>query len=192
MQIKKAVELKQHVFVVVPAIYYSEKKSSIVSMYESFVSKYKDKLFVLHGQMDKQSQLETIHAFKSSEGGVLLSTTMVEVGIDIKTATFMIVLDADYFGTSQLHQLRGRIGRGQLKGVFYMVSKNPNQERLQLLESIQDGFELSEKDLDIRGAGNLKGIEQSGKSKLKLNDYLDDFDLFMFVKGLLSEVKKSL
>jgi ATP-dependent DNA helicase RecG len=73
-----------------------------------------------------------------------------------------------------------------------MVSKNPNQERLQLLESIQDGFELSEKDLDIRGAGNLKGIEQSGKSKLKLNDYLDDFDLFMFVKGLLSEVKKSL
>ena len=188
-QIKKAVALKQHVFVVVPAIYYSEKKTSIVSMYESFLTKYGNKLFVLHGQMNKQNQLETIDNFKSSEGGVLLSTTMVEVGIDIKTATFMIVLDADYFGTSQLHQLRGRIGRGSLKGVFYMVSKNPNQERLQLLESIHDGFELSEKDLELRGAGNLKGTEQSGKSRLKLNDYVEDFDLFMFVKGLLNEVK---
>jgi ATP-dependent DNA helicase RecG len=70
-----------------------------------------------------------------------------------------------------------------------MVSKNPNQERLQLLESIHDGFELSEKDLELRGAGNLKGTEQSGKSRLKLNDYVEDFDLFMFVKGLLNEVK---
>jgi ATP-dependent DNA helicase RecG len=189
--IQRAVDLKQHVFVVVPAINFSEKKTSIVSMYESFQSKYGEKLYILHGHMNKQAQLESIERFKLSEGGVLLSTTMVEVGIDIKTATFMIVLDAEYFGTTQLHQLRGRIGRGDLKGVFYMVSKHPNQERLQLLESIQDGFELSEKDLDIRGAGNLKGLEQSGKSKLKLNDYLEDFDLFMFVKERLLEVKKS-
>jgi ATP-dependent DNA helicase RecG len=137
--------------------------------------------------MSKEEQLETILAFKRSSGGVLLSTTMIEVGIDIKTATFMIVLDADNFGVSQLHQLRGRIGRGELKGIFYMMSRDPNHERLKLVSQYHDGFLLSEEDLKLRGAGDLLGFNQSGKAKLKLNDYIEDYDIFMFVKKILDE-----
>jgi len=182
--IEQAIIHKQHVFVVVPAISYSESKTSIMSLYPDFIKRYPKRLCVLHGEMSKEDQLETITKFKSLEGGVLLSTTMVEVGIDIKTATFMIVLDAENFGVSQLHQLRGRIGRGSLKGIFYMLSKTPDYDRLKLVSQVHDGFELSEHDLTVRGAGHLLGYQQSGHKGLKLNNFLEDYEIFMFVKNL--------
>lgn len=182
--IEQAIIHKQHVYVVVPAISYSDSKTSIMSLYPDFIKRYPNKLCILHGEMSKDDQIEAITKFKSLEGGVLLSTTMVEVGIDIKTATFMIVLDAENFGVSQLHQLRGRIGRGSLKGIFYMLSKTPDHERLTLVSHIQDGFELSEHDLTVRGAGHLLGYQQSGHKGLKLNNFIEDYEIFMFVKNL--------
>ncbi len=190
-QVKKAISLNQHVYFVAPAINFSETKLSIVSLYESFKQHYGEKLFILHGQLEKEEQIQTIQTFKQSQGAVLLSTTMIEVGMDIKTATFMIVLDALNFGMSQLHQLRGRIGRGNYKGVFYMLSKDPDHPRLQTIVSHQDGFEISEKDLQLRGAGNLIGLQQSGKSELKMADYYDDYDIFVIVKSMIDQINTS-
>jgi ATP-dependent DNA helicase RecG len=119
-------------------------------------------------------------AFRAGEIDVLVSTTVIEVGIDVPNATVMVIEDADRFGLSQLHQLRGRVGRGEHPGTCLLVADPTTteaEERLAALVATTDGFRLAEEDLRIRGQGTVFGTRQSGMKDLKIADILKDFKI---------------
>ena len=187
-QLETALKNNQHVFVVVPSIFSTRTKNNIYSLYSHFKTRFNEHLLVVHGQMDKTEQNSIFRKFKNSEKGILLSTNIIEVGIDIPSATFMVVIDANYFGLAQLHQLRGRIGRGNYKGVFYMVSENPELERLKILESLSNGFEISKLDLKLRGPGSFFGEFQTGHLREGLIDLSSDLSIIQEAQDILSDV----
>jgi ATP-dependent DNA helicase RecG len=121
---------------------------------------------VLHGRLAADDKERTMRAFAAGDLDVLVSTTVIEVGVDVHNATTMVLLDADRFGVSQLHQLRGRVGRGGLPGLCLLVSRaeegSPARERLDAVASTTDGFELSRIDLEQRREGDVLGASQSG------------------------------
>ena len=121
---------------------------------------------VLHGRMAPDDKDRTMRAFAAGDIDVLVSTTVIEVGVDVHNATTMVLLDADRFGVSQLHQLRGRVGRGGLPGLCLLVSHadlgTPARERLDAVAATTDGFELSRVDLEQRREGDVLGANQSG------------------------------
>ena len=188
-QIKQALIHEQHIYVVVPAIDSDHVTYNILHTYHVLKSHFNEDLYVLHGQMPKHEQKKIVETFKKSSQGVLLSTQMIEVGIDIKTATFMVVLEAEYFGLSQLHQLRGRLGRGNLKGICYVVSRKPEDERFELLEKTSNGFEISEHDLYLRGPGDLLGKVQSGLPPTKFLDFIEDAQLIQKTHNIYKSMK---
>jgi ATP-dependent DNA helicase RecG len=137
---------------------------------------------MLHGRMTPEDKDRVMQSFAAGDVDVLVSTTVIEVGVDVPNATVMVILDADRFGVSQLHQLRGRIGRGGHAGLCLLVSAvdpaSTSMERLQAVASTRDGFELSRIDLEQRREGNVLGIQQSGgRSSLKLLSVLRDEDV---------------
>jgi ATP-dependent DNA helicase RecG len=120
---------------------------------------------LLHGQMKGAQKEAIMAAFARGEADVLVATTVIEVGVDVPNATLMVVEDADRFGLSQLHQLRGRVGRGNAKSYCILVSQNKNPEtnaRLKALCKTTDGFKIAEEDLQLRGPGDFFGSRQSG------------------------------
>ena len=126
---------------------------------------------LLHGQMKSKDKETVMAAFRAGELDVLVATTVIEVGVDVPNATVMIVEDADRFGLSQLHQLRGRVGRGADQSYCFLFADptTPDgEERMEAMAASTDGFDLAEKDLEIRGAGEVFGERQSGISDLKL------------------------
>ncbi len=125
------------------------------------------KLALLHGRMKMEERREVMERFERGEVHLLVSTTVVEVGIDIEKANFMVVFNAERFGLAQLHQLRGRIGRGRDEGYFFLLSPSPSR-RLKFLQEHQDGFEVAEYDLRVRGPGNFAGREQWGIPRFRL------------------------
>ncbi|NHU84609.1 ATP-dependent DNA helicase RecG [Kocuria sp. JC486] len=134
---------------------------------------------VLHGRLDPTDKAEVMAAFADGRTGVLVCTTVVEVGVDVPNATFMVVFDADRFGISQLHQLRGRIGRGSHASTCLLVTRreqgHPSRERLDAVAATTDGFELAQADLNLRREGDILGDAQSGgRSTLRLLRALDD------------------
>ncbi|MFP3578448.1 ATP-dependent DNA helicase RecG [Arthrobacter sp. fls2-241-R2A-200] len=136
----------------------------------------------LHGRQDPQLKTETMQSFASNRTKVLVSTTVIEVGVDVHNATLMVILDADRFGISQLHQLRGRVGRGGLPGTCLLVTTlepgHPSRRRLEAVASTTDGFELSQEDLKLRREGDILGASQSGgRSTLKLLRVLEHEDI---------------
>ncbi|HXV57064.1 MAG TPA: helicase-related protein, partial [Gaiellaceae bacterium] len=148
----------------------------------------------LHGRLKPAGRRETMDAFKRGELDVLVATTVIEVGVDIPNATIMIVQEADRFGLAQLHQLRGRVGRGAEQSYCLLVSR-PKEEltdeaarRLQALVSTADGFELAEVDLELRGEGQLLGVRQSGLSDLKFARLTRDRELIARARALAQEL----
>ncbi|MCW2131764.1 ATP-dependent DNA helicase RecG [Arthrobacter sp. VKM Ac-2550] len=134
---------------------------------------------VLHGRLDSGEKNATMAAFTEGRLDLLVSTTVIEVGVDVPNATMMVILDADRFGISQLHQLRGRVGRGSLLGTCLLVTSlepgHPSRERLQAVEATTDGFRLAQDDLKLRREGDILGSSQSGgKSTLKLLRVIKD------------------
>jgi ATP-dependent DNA helicase RecG len=129
------------------------------------------RLGLLHGQLPSREKEDVMARFRAGQLQALVATTVIEVGVDVPNATVMVVEDADRFGIAQLHQLRGRVGRGAAKSWCYLLSETPTpegEERLAALERTNDGFELAEVDLDLRGEGTILGTRQKGVNDLKL------------------------
>jgi ATP-dependent DNA helicase RecG len=135
---------------------------------------------LLHGKLSSREKETVMAAFRSNQTQVLLSTSLIEVGVDIPNATIMLVENAEHFGLAQLHQLRGRIGRGGHQSFCILVSNAKNSEaraRLKILEDTSDGFKIAEEDLKMRGPGELLGREQSGLPKFRFGNLTEDLDL---------------
>ncbi|MEG2621128.1 MAG: ATP-dependent DNA helicase RecG [Bacilli bacterium] len=196
--VKKTSELKEvleaiyqslknnnQVYVVAPLIEESEKASyeNVIDLKRKFEVAFKNyKIEVLHGKLSTLEKSRIMDDFASNKINILISTTVIEVGIDVRNATNIIVFDAHRFGLSTLHQLRGRVGRNNVQSYCYLISDKDNK-RLKIMESTSDGYEISEADFKLRGQGDLFGIKQSGDNVFKLSDLKKDYDLLVKVKS---------
>jgi ATP-dependent DNA helicase RecG len=145
---------------------------------------------LLHARLNATEKRAVMDAFKAGQLGVLVSTTVIEVGVDVPNATLMVVEHAERFGLSQLHQLRGRVGRGSLASVCVLMYDPPEgglspsaKARLRAMADTQDGFEIAQRDLDIRGPGELLGERQSGVPMLRFADVSQDQDLLAWARA---------
>lgn len=136
---------------------------------------------VIHGKLKEKEKTKVMEDFINREIDIIVATTVIEVGISVDNATVMTVIDAQNFGLSQLHQLRGRVGRGNLDGYCYLVTNNLEKERLNVLAMTNDGFELAEKDLQLRGPGDYFSIRQSGIPDFVFADFNKDQELFRLI-----------
>ncbi len=177
--IKKEVNLGNQCFIVYPIIEESEKLD--LKAAETEYKKLSNNIFpefnigFIHGKLKSEDRDLRMEAFKQNQIQILVATTVIEVGIDIPNATTMVIENADRFGLAQLHQLRGRIGRGDKRGFCILIpSKNEISERLKIMELTSDGFEIADEDLRIRGPGDFFGTKQHGYMKLKIADITKD------------------
>jgi ATP-dependent DNA helicase RecG len=186
-------------FVVCPKIDESEKEQAGASVEKTILQLRKNpaladvRMQELHGRMDAGQKAEIMQAFLAKEIDLLVSTTVIEVGVDVPNATVMVILDADNFGISQLHQLRGRVGRGSAKGLcLLLTAADDDSIALQRIEAVageSDGFRLSEIDLELRREGDVLGATQSGgRSSLRLLRVIQDAELIQKVRAELEEV----
>ena len=176
----------RQVYVVCPLVEESEKldlqaaEELYLELKEYFYKAYE--VGLVHGRMKPSEKDEVMNAFHRGEISLLVSTTVIEVGVNVPNATIMCVEGAERFGLSQLHQLRGRVGRGAHQSYCILVSDSKNdvsQERLKLMEQIQDGFELAEQDLLLRGSGQLFGLAQSGLPDLRVANIIKDIEILV-------------
>ncbi|MFD1885247.1 ATP-dependent DNA helicase RecG [Paenibacillus wenxiniae] len=178
-------EIKQgrQVYVICPLIEESDKLDvqNAIDLYVQMDQALPDmNVGLLHGRMNAAEKEETMRAFYTNEIQLLVSTTVVEVGVDVPNATLMIVMDADRFGLSQLHQLRGRVGRGEHESFCILVAdpkSEMGQERMRAMTETDDGFEVSRRDLELRGPGEFFGTRQSGLPEFKIADMVSDFEV---------------
>ena len=174
-RVRAEVAAGHRAFVVCPLVEGSERvvAKSATEEFERLAAKVLPglELGLLHGQMRSSDKEAVMARFRRGELGVLVATTVIEVGVDVSEATVMVVEDADRFGIAQLHQLRGRVGRSALPSWCYLLGEDVNPDaaqRLGALERSTDGFELADVDMDLRGAGTILGTRQKGRSDLKL------------------------
>jgi ATP-dependent DNA helicase RecG len=143
---------------------------------------------LLHGKLNSREKENVMADFRANKIHVLLSTSLIEVGVDMPNATIMLIENSEMFGLAQLHQLRGRIGRGAHESFCILISDAKNldaRERLKILEDTNDGFKIAEADLKLRGPGELLGREQSGEMKLRFGNLADDLDLIRQARDLV-------
>jgi len=151
------------------------------------------RLGLLHGSMKAADKDAVMRKFRDGELDILVATSVIEVGIDIPNATVMVIEDADRFGLSQLHQFRGRVGRGEHQSYCYVLSADAGmqaQERLEVFQHTDDGFRLSEEDLRLRGPGDFFGVRQSGVPELHIAD-LSDTPLIEYSRSLAAKLWES-
>ena len=190
------------IYVVAPLIEDEEGSSSmenVISLKEKINVAFNGKvpLEVLHGKLSAKEKEQIMNDFKLGIIKILISTTVIEVGVDVKNATMMVVFNAERFGLATLHQLRGRIGRNDLESKCLLVS-DYDTPRLKILEETNDGFLISEKDFELRGSGDLFGVRQSGDMSFKIANLASDFKILKqcdtdskeFISNHLNEIKK--
>ncbi|MCH4008046.1 ATP-dependent DNA helicase RecG [Companilactobacillus sp.] len=182
--VQKQLEQQAQVYVVTPLISESEKidlkNAELIfdKFNELFAPKYK--IGLLHGQMPNDEKESVMNEFSNHKIDVLVSTTVIEVGVDVPNATVMVIYDANRFGLSQLHQLRGRVGRGDKQSYCILIADPKNDialERMKILTQTTDGFVLAEEDLKMRGSGDLLGSKQSGLPDFKVGNPITDFNI---------------
>ncbi len=178
--------LQNHqIYVVAPLIEESEKidLENVAKLEEkmnkAFGAKYN--IGVLHGKMKPEEKDLMMTKFKNNDIQILISTTVIEVGVDVKNATMMVIFDSYRFGLSALHQLRGRVGRNSLQSYCLLISDR-DSKRLDILTSTTDGFKVSEEDFKLRGSGDLFGARQSGDMAFKIANIKNDFNLLLKAK----------
>jgi ATP-dependent DNA helicase RecG len=189
--IMAALEKQKRVYVVAPKIMESSSgKQSVVTLYQHYAKKYPKKVSLLHGKLDAEEKEDALVKFSTGYTPIIVSTTVIEVGIDVKPATVMIIHDADTFGLASLHQLRGRIGRDGSEALCLLVIQDLHVEgieRLQVLVHSNDGFYIAEQDLQLRGPGELMGSKQSGLPGFQYLNIVKDFSILQKVKKLLTQ-----
>ena len=180
-------ELKKNhqVYVIAPLIDESEKMDleNVNSLYDK-MNKAFGKIYnigLLHGKMTNEEKENVMNLFKENKIQILVATTVIEVGIDVKNATMIVIFDSFRFGLSALHQLRGRVGRNELQSYCILIS-NYEKERLKIMEEVSDGFKISEEDFRLRGSGDLFGYRQSGDMSFELCDVRKDYNLLVKAK----------
>ena len=188
-QILEELSKKHQVYVISPLIEEELDEESTsdlkdISTTELILRKYipeEYKIGILHGKMKKQEKDLVMEQYKNKEIDILISTTVIEVGVDVKNATMMVIFNAERFGLATLHQLRGRVGRNELQSKCILVS-NKETERLEVLTKSNDGFYISEKDFELRGSGDLFGIRQSGDMEFKMANIQTDYKILLQCK----------
>lgn len=185
--VRETLSQGQQAYVVCPLVEESEKLevASAQETHEqlSFGELSNFKVGLLHGRMSSKDKESVMSLFRSGEINVLVATTVIEVGVDVPNSTSMIILDADRFGIAQLHQLRGRVGRGALASQCYLVTQHDlDSPRVQALVASTDGFELAEEDLRLRGEGTIMGARQKGQTDLTLASLQRDLDLIQWAR----------
>ena len=172
-------ELKEghQIYIVSPLIESEDEKLDIKKLRDKFSLAFKNyNIDILHGKMKSKEKDEIMNRYKNHEIDILISTTVIEVGVDVKNATMIVIFDAERFGLATLHQLRGRVGRNDMQSYCLLIS-NRETERLQIMESIHDGFKLSEEDFKLRGSGDLFGTRQHGDMNFKVAKLPRDLDI---------------
>lgn len=194
-RVRDEISKGRQVYVVCPLVEGSERiaaKSAIEEYQRLNQSELKGvRVGLLHGQMNPGQKEEVMDLFRNHQIDALVSTTVIEVGVDVPNATVMVVEDADRFGIAQLHQLRGRVGRGKFKSYCYLISLVDSEEtnkRLEALVESTDGFYLAERDLELRGEGTILGRRQKGRSDLKLASLAKDRDLVAQAQVVAKEI----
>lgn len=175
---------EHQVYVVSPLIETNDELDlkSVIELKEKFSLAFPGtRIEVMHGKLTNDEKNKIMQAFENNEVKILISTTVIEVGIDVKNATTMVIYNAERFGLATLHQLRGRIGRGDLESHCFLVS-DYDTERLKVLEESNDGFYISEKDFELRGGGDIFGVRQSGDILFHLADLKRDYKILLKAK----------
>ena len=183
--VKKEINDENQIFWVCPIIEESKKldHQSAIKKFEYLKKIFPNSVDILHGKIDKDKKENILKNFLNKKFMILVSTTIIEVGIDFPNANTIIIENANKFGLSQLHQLRGRVGRGKKQATCILMFKSNLSEnarrRINILKSSNDGFKISEEDMRIRGFGDLLGFKQSGLKNFKLADPVHNEDLFI-------------
>ncbi len=192
--LKKQISTNNQIFWVCPLIEKSKKLnySSAVDKFNSIKKIFPNQVGLIHGSLNEKEKSLVINSFLNKKINILVSTTVIEVGIDIPNANTILIEDSNKFGLSQLHQLRGRVGRGKDKSICILLYKDNLSEnakkRLKILKSTNDGFKIAEEDLRLRGHGDLLGYQQSGIKDFKFADPIHHKDLFSLAE---EEIKKN-
>ncbi len=182
--IEKELNLNNKVYVVAPLVSEVDDLAlaDVMSTHQKYLKYFKGqyKIEVVHGKMKSSDKDQVMQNFKAGDSNILISTTVIEVGVDIPEATVILILNAERYGVAQLHQLRGRVGRNNLQSycLLYNQSKSEvSKKRLELLTKYNDGYKLSQEDYKLRGMGEVVGIRQSGSEDFKLFDFNQDLKI---------------
>ena len=189
--VDEALENGKQAYVIAPLIDFSENgKYSVEQLYARYVLRYKAKVGLLHGKMKQEEKEDVLNKFYSGDIKVLVSTQVVEVGIDVKNANTMVIYDATNFGLASLHQLRGRIGRDGYKSTCILLSDAEDKDKLDILTRSEDGFAIAEEDMKQRGPGELAGVKQSGIPDFNFLNIVDDYKIFVVARDDAKEILK--
>ena len=178
----KTLQDGHQIYVVAPSIEGDDENNlaSVNDLQNKLKKAFKNyKIAVLHGKIANNLKDDTMLKFKNKEIDILISTTVIEVGVDVPDASLIVIFDANRFGLSTLHQLRGRVGRSDIKSTCLLVSKEET-DRLKILEKSSDGFKIAEEDFKLRGSGDLFGTKQSGDMIFKIADLREDFKILEY------------
>lgn len=182
--IDKFIAHKRQVYIIVPTIS-SDKNDSVEKIFAKYNQQYPNKVLFLHSKLDLEQKITTLEKFKNNDFPIIVATSVIEVGLDIKKASLMIIYGAIKFGLASLHQLRGRIGRDGFKSFCLLVYDGNNSEdikKLNVLVNSNDGFYVANKDLENRGPGEISGLKQSGFCDFNFANFVEDFKIFECAK----------
>lgn len=179
------IKKKHQIYVIAPLIEESDKidLENVNELEKKMTTAFGKicKVGVMHGKMSKDEKDKVMEEFKKGKITILISTTVIEVGVDVKNATMIVIFDAYRFGLSQLHQLRGRVGRNDIQSYCALIS-DKEKERLDIMTKTTDGFKISEEDFKLRGGGDLFGVRQSGDMNFMLANFKTDFNILVRAK----------